>query len=83
LKQLPSPPDEIFTSVVPLPNKITCQTFEDTDAGRNLVVCEDADEMFRKLGIGNSTCWELAGIWQDRDITQEAIRKEAWPRRQV
>ncbi|WP_446008041.1 hypothetical protein [Candidatus Electrothrix sp.] len=20
----------------------------------------------------------LAGIWQDRDITQEAIRKEAW-----
>lgn len=22
----------------------------------------------------------LAGIWQDRDITQDAIRKEAWPR---
>ncbi|MCI5218287.1 MAG: hypothetical protein D3914_03625 [Candidatus Electrothrix sp. LOE2] len=27
--------------------------------------------------------FELAGIWQDRDISQESIRKEAWPRRQV
>ena len=27
--------------------------------------------------------FSLAGIWQDRDITQESIRKEAWPRRQA
>ena len=24
--------------------------------------------------------FSLAGIWKDRDITQESIRKEAWPR---
>ena len=24
----------------------------------------------------------LAGIWQDRDVSQESIRKEAWPRQQ-
>ena len=23
-----------------------------------------------------------AGIWQDRDVTQESIRKEAWPRQE-
>lgn len=34
-----------------IPNKTTRCTFSDTDAGRNLVVCEDADDMFRKLGI--------------------------------
>ena len=36
---------------VAIPNEITCRTFDNTDAGRNLVVCEDADDMFRKLGI--------------------------------
>ena len=34
-----------------LPNKITRKTFEDTDAHRNLIVCEDADDMFNKLGV--------------------------------
>lgn len=36
---------------VVIPNKATRRTFSDTDAGRNLIVCEDADDMFRKLGI--------------------------------
>lgn len=36
---------------VAIPNETTRRTFEDTDAGRNLVVCEDADDMFEKLGI--------------------------------
>jgi DNA-damage-inducible protein J len=36
---------------VEIPAKTTKRTFEDTDAGRDLVVCEDADDMFRKLGI--------------------------------
>jgi len=36
---------------VVIPNKTTLRTFEDTDAGRNLVVCEDADDMFKKLAI--------------------------------
>ncbi len=36
---------------VVIPNETTRQTFEDTDAGRDLVVCEDADELFEKLGI--------------------------------
>ncbi|NOX63026.1 MAG: type II toxin-antitoxin system RelB/DinJ family antitoxin [Chloroflexi bacterium] len=34
-----------------LPNETTRRTFEDTDAGRNLVVCKDAEDMFEKLGI--------------------------------
>ena len=36
---------------VRLPNLTTIQTFKDTDAGKNLVHCEDAEEMFNKLGI--------------------------------
>ncbi|RMH59808.1 MAG: type II toxin-antitoxin system RelB/DinJ family antitoxin [Candidatus Hydrogenedentota bacterium] len=36
---------------VAIPNETTRRTFDDTDAGSNLVVCEDADDMFRKLGI--------------------------------
>ena len=36
---------------VVIPNETTCKTFEDTDAGRNLVLCRNADEMFKKLGI--------------------------------
>ena len=34
-----------------IPDETTAKTFDDTDSGRNLVVCEDADDMFRKLGI--------------------------------
>ena len=36
---------------VAIPNKTTYGTFTNTDAGRSLIVCEDADDMFRKLGI--------------------------------
>lgn len=36
---------------IAIPNKTTRRTFDDTDAGLNLVVCEDADDMFGKLGI--------------------------------
>lgn len=36
---------------VVIPNARTRATFEATDAGRDLVVCEDAEDMFRKLGI--------------------------------
>ena len=34
-----------------IPNKITIHTFNDTDAGKNLVHCEDSEDMFKKLGI--------------------------------
>ena len=34
-----------------IPNEATRRTFEDTDADRNLIVCEDADDMFNKLGV--------------------------------
>jgi DNA-damage-inducible protein J len=34
-----------------IPNATTRRVFEDTDADRNLVVCSDADDMFKKLGI--------------------------------
>ena len=36
---------------IAIPNETTYKTFENTDAGRNLVVCESTDDMFRKLGI--------------------------------
>ena len=34
-----------------IPNETTLQTFQDTDAGRNLVECKDIDDMFEKLDI--------------------------------
>ncbi len=36
---------------VVIPNKTTEEVFVDTDARRNLIRCEDADDMFDKLGI--------------------------------
>jgi len=36
---------------VVVPTVTTKRTFEASEAGRDLVVCEDADDMFRKLGI--------------------------------
>ena len=36
---------------VRVPNKKTLKTFKDTDAGRNLIRCSDAQDMFKKLGI--------------------------------
>ena len=36
---------------VAIPSTITKRTFEATDEGRDLVVFEDADDMFEKLGI--------------------------------
>jgi DNA-damage-inducible protein J len=34
-----------------IPNEVTLRTFSDTDAGRDLIICDDADDMFKKLGI--------------------------------
>lgn len=36
---------------VVVPTAITKRTFEASDAGRDLIVCEDAADMFKKLGI--------------------------------
>lgn len=36
---------------VVVPTATTRRAFEASQAGRDLVVCEDADDMFRKLGI--------------------------------
>jgi len=36
---------------VVVPTATTRKTFEDTDAGRNIVVCRDADDMIEKLGL--------------------------------
>ncbi len=40
-----------FPFNVVIPNKMTERVFKDTDAKRNLIRCEDADDMFKKLGI--------------------------------
>ena len=36
---------------VAIPTPATRRTFEATDKGRDLVVCKDAADMFKKLGI--------------------------------
>ena len=36
---------------VAIPSSTTKRTFESTDAGRDLIVCEDVEDMFEKLGI--------------------------------
>ncbi len=36
---------------VAIPTATTRRTFEATDAGRDLVICKDADELFSRLGI--------------------------------
>jgi DNA-damage-inducible protein J len=36
---------------VVIPNKTTEKVFTDTDAERNLIRCDDVDDMFDKLGI--------------------------------
>ncbi len=34
-----------------LPTSTTKRTFDATDTGRDLIVCKNADDMFKKLGI--------------------------------
>lgn len=36
---------------VAIPTPTTARTFEATDAGKDLIVCKDADDMFEQLGI--------------------------------
>tara|TARA_B100001057_G_scaffold39743_2_gene35737 strand:+ start:904 stop:1164 length:261 start_codon:yes stop_codon:yes gene_type:complete len=36
---------------VVVPNDTTRKTFESTDEGQDLIVCEDAQDMFDKLGV--------------------------------
>ena len=40
-----------FPFNVVIPSKMTERVFKDTDAKRNLIRCEDANDMFQKLGI--------------------------------
>jgi len=36
---------------VMIPNEETRKVFKETDESENLIVCKDADDMFKKLGI--------------------------------
>jgi DNA-damage-inducible protein J len=36
---------------VAIPNETTLKTFSDTDAGRDLIICNNTDDIFKKLGI--------------------------------
>lgn len=36
---------------VVIPTAATRKAFDDTDAGRDLVVCKDVEDMFKRLGI--------------------------------
>jgi DNA-damage-inducible protein J len=36
---------------VRIPNAVTLRTFAETDAGENIVRCDDAQDMFARLGI--------------------------------
>ena len=34
-----------------IPNETTLQTFQDSEAGKNIVECKNAEDIFNKLGI--------------------------------
>jgi DNA-damage-inducible protein J len=34
-----------------IPTALTKRTFEHTDSGRDVVMCEDVDDLFKKLGV--------------------------------
>jgi hypothetical protein len=34
-----------------IPNELTVETFKKTDAGKQVVKCKDAEDLFNKLGI--------------------------------
>lgn len=36
---------------IAIPNETTRQTFSDTDAGRDLILCNNIEDLFKKLGI--------------------------------
>ncbi len=36
---------------VAVPNETTLKTFSNTDTGRDLIICNDTDDMFKKLGL--------------------------------
>lgn len=36
---------------VEIPNKETEKVFKETDEGKNLIICDSAEEMFERLGI--------------------------------
>ena len=36
---------------VVIPNETTLKTFSNTDTGKDVVICTDTDDMFKKLGI--------------------------------
>jgi DNA-damage-inducible protein J len=36
---------------ITIPNKVTRKAFSDTDAGLELIICEDTDDMFKRLGL--------------------------------
>lgn len=36
---------------VAVPNEVTIKTFQDTDAGENLIVCQDKEDLFEKLEL--------------------------------
>lgn len=36
---------------VAIPNEETLKTFDATDSGKDLVICKDAEDMFKSLGI--------------------------------
>jgi len=40
-----------FENDIKTPNEITEQTFKDTDNGKNIIACDNVDDMFDKLGI--------------------------------
>jgi DNA-damage-inducible protein J len=37
--------------VLRIPNEVTRQTLDDTDAGKNLVYCREADDLFARLKL--------------------------------
>ena len=56
ISNIPSRPEKLralrgLPFVLRVPNETTRQTLDDTDAGKNLIYCRDAEDLFARLKL--------------------------------
>jgi hypothetical protein len=60
-------------------NKEKAQLLSDLLRSLDFVVTVETSDDLR-AEKGDDDFFALAGLWADRDITQESLRQQAWPR---
>lgn len=51
-------------------NETTLRTFQNTDAGKGVVLCKDANDLFEQLGFESTTCCQM--LSSDRHKTSNS-----------